>query len=123
MDLEDAGSRAINRFAGADLSVMTDFEALFGRGSQLALTTTFRCPQTVCDVARVFVSANPGQYSKPMRSTRLDPGPPITVIQAADPADALARYLGDLSDAVAAGRVPAVAGLRPARLAVASRCK
>jgi DNA helicase-4 len=68
--------QSINRFAGADLSVMTDFEALFGRGRQLALTTTFRCPQTVCDVARVFVSANPGQYSKPMRSANPDPGPP-----------------------------------------------
>jgi DNA helicase-4 len=99
--------QSINRFAGADLSVMTDFEALFGRGRQLALTTTFRCPQTVCDVARVFVSANPGQYSKPMRSAHPDPGPPITVIQAVDPAGALARYLGDLSVAVAAGRVPA----------------
>ena len=99
--------QSINRFAGADLSVMTDFEALFGQGRQLALTTTFRCPQTVCDVARVFVSANPGQYSKPMRSANPDPGPPITVIQAVDPAGALARYLGDLSDAVAAGRVPA----------------
>ena len=43
--------QSINRFAGADLSVMTDFEALFGRGHQLALTTTFRCPQTICDVA------------------------------------------------------------------------
>ena len=99
--------QSINRFAGADLSVMTDFEALFGRGRQLALTTTFRCPQTVCDVARAFVSANPGQYRKPMRSAHPDPGPPITVIQAVDPAGALARYLGDLSDAVAAGRVPA----------------
>ena len=35
--------QSINRFAGADLSVMTDFEAWFGRGHQLALTTTFRC--------------------------------------------------------------------------------
>ena len=73
---------------------MTDFEALFGRGRQLALTTTFRCPQTVCDVARVFVSANPGQFSKPMRSANPDPGPPITVIQAVDPASALAATPG-----------------------------
>jgi hypothetical protein len=36
------------------------------------------------------------------------PGPPVTVIQAVDPAGALARYLGDLS--VAVGRVPAGRG-------------
>ena len=98
--------QSINRFAGADLSVMTDFEALFGRGPQPALTTTFRCPQTVCDAARTFVSANPSQFSKPMRSVHHDPGPPITVIPADDPAAALACYLKDLSAAVAGGSVP-----------------
>jgi DNA helicase IV len=98
--------QSINRFAGADLSVMTDFEALFGRGHQLALTTTFRCTQTICDTARTFVSKNPDQFSKPMRSAHQDPGPPVTVIQADDPADALASYLDDLSTAVAGGSVP-----------------
>ena len=98
--------QSINRFAGADLSVMTDFEALFGRGHQLALTTTFRCPQTICDVARTFVSKNPNQFSKPMRSAHQDPGPPVTVIRADDPAGALASYLDDLSTAVAGGSVP-----------------
>lgn len=98
--------QSINRFAGADLSVMTDFEALFGRGHQLALTTTFRCPQTICDVARTFVSKNPDQFNKPMRSVHQDPGPPITVVLADNPAAALASYLDDLSTAVAGGSVP-----------------
>ncbi len=98
--------QSINRFAGADLSVMTDFEALFGRGHQLALTTTFRCTQTICDVARTFVSKNPDQFSKPMRSAHYDPGPPVTVILTDDPAAALASYLDDLSAAVVAGSVP-----------------
>ena len=77
--------QSINRFAGADLSVMTDFEAWFGRGHQLALTTTFRCPQTICDVARTFVSKNPNQFNKSMRSPHQDPGPPITVILSRQP--------------------------------------
>ena len=98
--------QSINRFAGADLSVMTDFESWFGRGRQLALTTTFRCTQTICDVARTFVSKNPDQSSKPMRSAYHDPGPPVTVILADDSADALASYLDDLSAAVAGGSVP-----------------
>ena len=98
--------QSINRFAGADLSVMTDFEAMFGRGHQLALTTTFRCTQTICDVARTFVSENPGQFDKPMRSAQQDPGPPVVVVLTDDPAGALASYLDDLSAAVADGSVP-----------------
>jgi DNA helicase-4 len=99
--------QSINRFAGADLSVMTNFETWFGRGHQLALTTTFRCTQTICDVARTFVSKNPDQLNKPMRSAQPDPGPPVRVIAANDPAQALSVYLGELSAAVANGTVPA----------------
>jgi DNA helicase-4 len=95
--------QSINRFAGADLSVMTDFEAWFGRGQQIALTTTFRCTQTICDVARAFVSKNPNQFNKPMRSAYQDPGAPVTVIRADDVAGALASYLDHLSTAVAYG--------------------
>jgi DNA helicase-4 len=98
--------QSINRFAGADMSLMTDFEAWFGRGTQLALTTTFRCTQTICDVARTFVTKNPGQFKKPMRSVRQDPGPPVRVVQADDTAVALARYLRELSAAVANGSPP-----------------
>jgi DNA helicase IV len=98
--------QAINRFAGADLSVMTDFQAWFGRGHQLALTTTFRCPQTICDLARTFVSKNPSQFNKPMRSAHPDPGPPVTIILTDQPADALASYLRDLSAHIASGSAP-----------------
>lgn len=102
--------QSINRFAGADLSVMTDFESWFGRGPRLALTTTFRCPQTVCDVASSFVSKNPDQFNKPMRSAHDDPGPPVTVIIADDAARALASYLDELSSALADGRIQPCSG-------------
>ena len=52
------------------------------------------------------MSKNPDQFSKPMRSARQDPGPPVTVIRAEDPTGALASYLDDLSAAVAGGSVP-----------------
>jgi DNA helicase-4 len=70
------------------------------------LTTTFRCTQTICDVARTFVSKNPNQFNKSMRSPHQDPGPPITVFLADNPADALASYLDDLSTAIAGGSLP-----------------
>ena len=99
--------QSINRFAGADLSVMTGFESWFGRGHQLALTTTFRCPQTVCNVAASFVSKNPAQFSKEMRSAQTEPGAPLKILRSDNPAQALAGYLAELSAKVAAGAIAA----------------
>ncbi len=98
--------QAINRFAGSDLSVMTHFEDWFGRSTQLALTTTFRCPQSICDVAARFVSANPAQFTKAMRSAHPGAGAPVRVVLDDDPRRALAAYLSRLSAAVASGEVP-----------------
>lgn len=98
--------QAINRFAGSDLSVMTRFGEWFGRGTQLALTTTFRCPQSICDVASRFVSANPSQFNKTMRSAKPGVGAPVRVVLDDDPHRAVANYLARLSAAVAAGEVP-----------------
>jgi len=99
--------QSINRFAGADLSVMTRFEEWFGRGPQLVLTTTFRCAQTICDVARVFVTKNPSQFEKPMRSVSQASAGSVTVVRASDDAHAVASYLDRLSGAVSDGSVVA----------------
>ncbi|NLA35847.1 MAG: UvrD-helicase domain-containing protein, partial [Actinobacteria bacterium] len=97
--------QAINRFAGSDLSVMTRFHDWFGNGVQLALTTTFRCPQRICDVASRFVSANPAQLSKPMRSAGGRLGVPVRVLLDDDPGRAVAACLKRLSAAVLSGSV------------------
>jgi DNA helicase-4 len=97
--------QAINRFAGSDISVMTGFETWFGQGRQLALTTTFRCTQTICDVARRFVMRNPAQFKKAMQSVHPDPGPPVTVVRTDNAAGALVGYLNDLSARVSAGTI------------------
>lgn len=98
--------QSINRFAGADLSVMTDFTTWFGPGPQLALTTTFRCPQTICDTAASFISQNPRQFTKQMRSAHTATGVPVDVIRSRDPRQALYAYLRQLSDAVTDGTIP-----------------
>ena len=76
--------QSINRFAGADISVMTHFGARFGKGPSLQLTTTFRCPQSLCDAASAFITRNPRQISKQVRSAQLGPGPLIRLVIAAD---------------------------------------
>jgi DNA helicase-4 len=61
--------QGINRFAGSDISVMTEFEKTFEHATRLALTTTFRCPQKLCDVSSGFIQANPAQIKKTVKTT------------------------------------------------------
>ena len=74
--------QAINRFAGADISVMTDFNRWFGDGPTLRLQTTFRCTQTTADTAADFVQKNPRQLRKSVvaRSARTA-GVPVELIR------------------------------------------
>ncbi|NMF98952.1 UvrD-helicase domain-containing protein [Aromatoleum toluolicum] len=73
--------QSINRFAGSDLSVMTDFEAKFGKAVTLKLETTFRCPQSLCDISSSFVQKNPTQLRKRVRSAKPDFELPVRVIR------------------------------------------
>lgn len=61
--------QSINRFAGADLSVMTEFAGTFPHSSQVKLATTFRCPAQICEVSSAFISANPRQLEKVVQTT------------------------------------------------------
>lgn len=94
--------QSINRFAGADISVMTDFQTFFGPGPRLELSTTFRCTQRICDVSSAFISKNPKQLRKEVRSVHPDRGPHIQLIRDKDPASALNQFLWRLSKEVEA---------------------
>lgn len=73
--------QSINRFAGADVSVMTGFREWFGHGQVLRLEQTFRCPQSLCDVSSRFVSKNPAQIAKKVRSATPAQGPVLQAFQ------------------------------------------
>ena len=62
--------QSINRFAGSDLAVMTDFEAKFGSTITLKLENTYRCPQSLCDISSQFVQKIPKQIRKSVRSSQ-----------------------------------------------------
>lgn len=94
--------QSINRFAGADISVMTEFSEWFGEGPTLRLETTFRCPQSICDVATDFVSKNPRQLRKTVRSMHEDYGAPVTVRRVASREaipDAVQERLSEIASA------------------------
>lgn len=72
--------QSINRFAGADLSVMTDFERYFGKAETLKLEATFRCGQALCDLSSCFVQKNPRQLKKNVRSSRPNVAQPVRIV-------------------------------------------
>lgn len=102
--------QSINRFAGADVSVMTQFRAWFGHGQVLRLEQTFRCPQALCDASSHFISANPAQIRKRVRSTTPSYGPVLQAFQVATREqlnDAIAQYLQHLHTQCLTGALPA----------------
>jgi DNA helicase-4 len=95
--------QAINAFAGADLSVMTEFEEWFGPGPTVRLTRTFRSPQSLCDIAGAFVTRNPTQLSKRVRSSQRDTPPTVTAVTVSSPtayAAAASTWLTDLDTTI-----------------------
>lgn len=96
--------QSINRFAGSDLAVMTDFEAKFGQAVTLKLETTFRCPQSLCDISSSFVQKNPKQLRKRVRSAKPDVAEPVRIVRVDDETKiqtAIARRIKELADAYA----------------------
>ena len=56
--------QSIYRFAGADQSIMVNFEAEFGVTETSFLTKTFRCNQGIADLSSKFIQRNPQQIAK-----------------------------------------------------------
>ncbi|MBM9458770.1 UvrD-helicase domain-containing protein [Nocardioides sp. zg-536] len=100
--------QSINRFAGADLSVMTSFSEWFGEGLTLRLQTTFRSPQSICDTAGEFVAKNPRQFRKDVSSIHAEYGPPVSLVRVGQPHEvpsAVERVLVDLAARVRSGEI------------------
>lgn len=101
--------QSINRFAGADVSVMTGFREWFGHGQVLKLEQTFRCPQALCDVSSRFVSKNPTQISKRVTSATPAIGPVLQAFQVDNKeklADAIDQFVMTLAHGVRDGHIP-----------------
>ncbi|OOE76017.1 DNA helicase IV [Salinivibrio sp. ML290] len=62
--------QAIYRFAGADVSLTTEFAQRFGDSEICWLTTCYRYPSTLGDVAQQFIGQNPKQLSKQLDYAR-----------------------------------------------------
>lgn len=101
--------QSINRFAGADISVMTEFEEWFGKAQILRLERTFRSPQSLCDVSGQLVQQNPSQLKKNVVSAAPEYAPTVQILEVASDdrtASAIRSYLARLNAGLAAGSVP-----------------
>lgn len=111
--------QGINRFAGADLRVMSEFGSFFSHATSLQLATTFRCPQALCDISSEFVQANPKQLKKTVRSVSAFDNRPLqgfgfTNLAHAD--DHIEQQLSHMATLLAQGKIPAGKGGRLAVL-------
>lgn len=100
--------QSINRFAGADISVMTGFQEWFGPGQLMKLERTFRCPQALCDISSRFVSKNPAQIPKKVHSSTPAMGPVLEayeVEQREQLSDAVRQYVERLAESVQNGTI------------------
>jgi DNA helicase-4 len=100
--------QGIYRFTGADIGVMTDFEKRFGKSSIRWLTRTYRCPQSICDLAGTFVMKNPSQYKKHVVSANDRKGEPLVSRASADESSMWAdveRCLDQLASKIGEGSV------------------
>ncbi len=101
--------QSINRFAGADVSVMTGFREWMGHGQVLKLEQTFRCPQALCDASSRFISRNPAQIAKAVRSASPAMGPVLQAFQMnrrEELQDGVRQYLARLHQQLLSGAVP-----------------
>jgi len=105
--------QSINRYAGSDLSVMSDFEKRFGKGQVVELARTFRCSKNLCVVSSHFVGKNPSQIKKTVTSTNPNFNPTIEVRLVKKEDDlklATERYLDLLCADIRAGKIPVPTG-------------
>lgn len=84
--------QGVNRFAGSDISVMTEFEKTFEHATRLNLNTTFRCPQHLCDISSQFIQANPAQIKKAVRTTNTLTKTPLLVF-GLESEEAMAKHI------------------------------
>lgn len=85
--------QGINRFAGSDIAVMTEFEKMFGNATSLTLGTTFRCPPKITTVSSNFIQRNPAQIRKQVRTTSTAAGTPIQIF-GFKAVDAMPEHIG-----------------------------
>lgn len=73
--------QSIYRFTGSDVALTKDFQAYFGDTATSVLDQTFRFNNKIGEVASRFITQNPSQIEKQIRSLRLVEQPAVSLIK------------------------------------------
>ncbi len=76
--------QSIYRFAGSDIAIMGHFHKTFPDAAIRHLSETFRCPQDLCDLTSEFVSKNPMQIKKGVKTHNNRLGPTLRIVALPD---------------------------------------
>jgi DNA helicase-4 len=71
--------QSINRFAGSDISIIQNFQNLFGNTETINLDYTFRFNDSVSSIATKFIMKNPKQIDKTINTLNSSNAPSIYV--------------------------------------------
>ena len=71
--------QSIYRFAGSDLSIMSEFRKYFGRASIVKLDQTFRYNESIAITSNKFIQKNPNQIKKNLTTLKTSASPQITL--------------------------------------------
>ncbi len=72
--------QSINRYAGGDLSVMTQFEKNFGYSERNLIQETHRFSDKLCIFSTKFILANKNQIKKNITSKQKEDTPAVTIV-------------------------------------------
>lgn len=89
--------QAIYRFAGCDISVFLEFEKIFVDAKLNYITSTHRNSIELQRIVEPFITANPIQYKKHIKSTTHQENPVRIIYHNGNKAMALAKALDDIS--------------------------
>lgn len=62
--------QSINRFAGSDISIVRNFQSIYGDSETINLDYTFRYNNEISKVSQSFIERNPNQITKSIKTVR-----------------------------------------------------
>lgn len=89
--------QAIYRFAGCDINVFLEFENIFAGAKLNYITSTHRNSAELQQIVEPFITANPSQYKKHIKSTKHQEKPVRIIYHKGNKAMALTKALEDIS--------------------------
>ena len=88
--------QAIYRFAGCDINVFLEFEKIFPNAKLNYITSTHRNSSELQAIVEPFITANPNQYKKHIRSAKHQDKPVRIIYHKGNKAMALTKALADI---------------------------